>query len=82
VIDLDLLLYDDREIDEAGLTVPHPKMAARAFVMAPLAEIAPDVAVSGRTAREVATELGDSGIALLAEAGWDGVVESAQDVRL
>lgn len=41
-LDLDLLLYGDEVIDEAGLRVPHPAMHARRFVLAPLAEIAPD----------------------------------------
>jgi len=82
VIDLDLLLYDDRTIDEQGLAVPHPRMAGRAFVIAPLAEIAPEVVVSGRTAGEIASELGRDGVELVAEAGWDGVVASAQDVLL
>jgi 2-amino-4-hydroxy-6-hydroxymethyldihydropteridine diphosphokinase len=40
-LDLDLLLYDDRVIDEPGLAVPHPRMAGRRFVLEPLAEIAP-----------------------------------------
>lgn len=41
-IDLDLVLYGDRVIDEPGLTVPHPHMHERRFVLAPLSEIAPD----------------------------------------
>ncbi len=41
VIDLDLLLYDQRVIDEEGLTVPHPEMHKRRFVLAPLHELAP-----------------------------------------
>jgi 2-amino-4-hydroxy-6-hydroxymethyldihydropteridine diphosphokinase len=40
-LDLDLLLYDDLELDEPGLTVPHPRLAERAFVLVPLAEVAP-----------------------------------------
>ncbi len=40
-IDLDLLLYGDRVIDTADLVVPHPRMHERAFVLRPLAEIAP-----------------------------------------
>jgi 2-amino-4-hydroxy-6-hydroxymethyldihydropteridine diphosphokinase len=44
-LDLDLLLYGDRIIAEPGLTVPHPRMHERAFVLAPLAEIAPDAVV-------------------------------------
>ena len=42
-IDLDLLLYGDRVVDEAGLRVPHPLLHERAFVLIPLAEIAPDL---------------------------------------
>ena len=40
-IDLDLLLYGDRVIDETGLSIPHPLLAERAFVLEPLCEIAP-----------------------------------------
>jgi 2-amino-4-hydroxy-6-hydroxymethyldihydropteridine diphosphokinase len=42
-IDLDLLLFGDRVIKETGLSVPHPLLAARAFVLVPLAEVAPDL---------------------------------------
>ena len=50
-IDLDLLLFGDRILDEPGLIVPHPRFAARRFVLEPLAEIAPDHVdpVSGRS---------------------------------
>jgi len=41
-LDLDLLLYDELRLDSATLTIPHPRMAERAFVLVPLAEIAPD----------------------------------------
>lgn len=47
-LDLDLLLYGDRVIDEPGLRVPHPHLHARAFVLAPLAEIAPGLEVPGQ----------------------------------
>jgi 2-amino-4-hydroxy-6-hydroxymethyldihydropteridine diphosphokinase len=82
VIDLDILLYDDVVIDSPDLTVPHPRMAARAFVMTPLAEIAPEITVNGRAAGEVAAELAQEGIKVRAGQGWDGVVTAAQDVRL
>jgi len=49
-LDLDLLLYADRQIDEADLTVPHPGMGTRAFVLYPLYEIAPDLVVPGKGA--------------------------------
>jgi 2-amino-4-hydroxy-6-hydroxymethyldihydropteridine diphosphokinase len=42
-VDLDLLLWGDRIIDEEHLTVPHPRLHQRAFVLAPLADIAPDM---------------------------------------
>ncbi len=41
-IDLDLLLYGDETIDEPGLSVPHPEMTKRGFVLVPLVEVAPD----------------------------------------
>jgi 2-amino-4-hydroxy-6-hydroxymethyldihydropteridine diphosphokinase len=47
-IDLDLLLYGDEVVDEPGLTVPHPRLHERAFVLEPLAELDPDLAVPGR----------------------------------
>lgn len=43
LIDLDILLYDDLTIDEADLQIPHPRMLQRNFVLAPLAEIGPDL---------------------------------------
>lgn len=46
-IDLDLLVHGSVRIDEPGLTVPHPGIAERAFVLAPLGEIAPDLEVPG-----------------------------------
>ena len=47
-LDLDLLLYDQQRIDTAKLSLPHPRMHLRAFVLAPLLEIAPDCAIPGR----------------------------------
>jgi 2-amino-4-hydroxy-6-hydroxymethyldihydropteridine diphosphokinase len=47
-LDLDLLLYGDRTIDEAGLRVPHPHLHERAFALVPLVEIAADAVVPGR----------------------------------
>jgi len=46
-LDLDLLLYGDRTIDSPSLRIPHPRMHERAFVLQPLAEIAPDAVVPG-----------------------------------
>jgi 2-amino-4-hydroxy-6-hydroxymethyldihydropteridine diphosphokinase len=47
-LDLDLLLYGDASIDSAQLTVPHPRMMQRAFVLVPLAEIAGGLVSSGQ----------------------------------
>ncbi len=46
-LDLDLLLHGDTVMDEPGLTLPHPRMHDRAFVLAPLAELAPDLVIPG-----------------------------------
>lgn len=47
-LDLDLLLYDGIELDLPRLTLPHPRLHLRAFVLLPLAEIAPDLAIPRR----------------------------------
>lgn len=47
-LDLDLLLYDGLRRDAAALTLPHPRLHERAFVLAPLAELAPDLEIPGR----------------------------------
>ncbi|MCL2523365.1 MAG: 2-amino-4-hydroxy-6-hydroxymethyldihydropteridine diphosphokinase [Betaproteobacteria bacterium] len=47
-LDLDLLLYDDCQLDLPGLILPHPRLHLRAFVLRPLAEIAPDLRLPGR----------------------------------
>ena len=47
-LDLDIILYADQVVREPGLVIPHPRMHERAFVMVPLAEIAPEAAIPGR----------------------------------
>lgn len=47
-LDLDVLLYDDLVLDTPRLTLPHPRLHLRAFVLYPLADLAPDLALPGR----------------------------------
>ncbi|MBR0598648.1 2-amino-4-hydroxy-6-hydroxymethyldihydropteridine diphosphokinase [Sinanaerobacter chloroacetimidivorans] len=53
IIDIDILLYDDQEIETENLIIPHPRMQQRAFVMVPLYEIASDLIVSGKSIKEI-----------------------------
>jgi 2-amino-4-hydroxy-6-hydroxymethyldihydropteridine diphosphokinase len=66
-LDLDLLLYGDEIIiDAPTLIVPHPRMHERAFVLAPLADVAPDLVIPGRgTVGVLLAHVGDQGIAVL-----------------
>jgi 2-amino-4-hydroxy-6-hydroxymethyldihydropteridine diphosphokinase len=68
-IDLDLLVYGDTAIDEPGLQVPHPRLTERAFVLVPLAELAPDLRVSGLPVAEWLALVDPAGI--VREAGGD-----------
>jgi 2-amino-4-hydroxy-6-hydroxymethyldihydropteridine diphosphokinase len=61
-LDIDLLAYDDLALDEAGLTLPHPRLFERAFVLVPLAEIVPDRAIGGRRVRDALAQLDTGGI--------------------
>jgi 2-amino-4-hydroxy-6-hydroxymethyldihydropteridine diphosphokinase len=58
-LDLDLVLYGDRMIEEDGLSVPHPRFRERAFVLRPLAEIAPDMIdpVTGKSVLELLNQI-------------------------
>ncbi len=60
-IDIDILLYDQDQIQQAELTIPHPRMNERAFVLIPLAEIAPDI-IEPRSGRAITAVLQDPGI--------------------
>ena len=63
-LDLDIALYDDVTVDEAGLTIPHPRMHERAFVMVPLAEIAPDLEIGGVPLKHLLARLDRSAVAI------------------
>jgi 2-amino-4-hydroxy-6-hydroxymethyldihydropteridine diphosphokinase len=55
-LDLDLLLYGEARADSERLTLPHPRMHERTFVLQPLTEIAPDIAIPGRGAARALLE--------------------------
>ncbi len=63
-LDLDLILYDDLILDTPSLQIPHPRMQERAFVLMPLAEIAPNwlEPVSGKTITQLLQEVDRSGV--------------------
>jgi 2-amino-4-hydroxy-6-hydroxymethyldihydropteridine diphosphokinase len=62
-IDIDILLYDGLAMSDATVTVPHPELEKRRFVLVPLREIAPDVVhpVNGMTIEEMANACHDGG---------------------
>jgi 2-amino-4-hydroxy-6-hydroxymethyldihydropteridine diphosphokinase len=67
-LDLDLIAYDDVRIDKPELTLPHPRLFERAFVLVPLAEIVPDRLIAGRRVRDALAALSTEGIERLADA--------------
>jgi 2-amino-4-hydroxy-6-hydroxymethyldihydropteridine diphosphokinase len=65
-IDLDILAYDDVKMNDPDLTLPHPYMFERAFVLVPLAEIAPDRVIAGIRVRDALARVDMKGIEKLA----------------
>jgi 2-amino-4-hydroxy-6-hydroxymethyldihydropteridine diphosphokinase len=61
-VDIDLIAYDDISVDEPDLTLPHPRALERAFVLAPLAEIAPDRMIAGVNISDALARLDRGGI--------------------
>jgi 2-amino-4-hydroxy-6-hydroxymethyldihydropteridine diphosphokinase len=61
-LDLDMIAYDDVSIDKVELTLPHPRLFERAFVLVPLAEIAPDRLIRGRRIKDALADLSVDGI--------------------
>jgi len=62
LIDIDVLTYGEAKIDEPNLKAPHPRLTERAFALAPLAEIAPNLMVGGRTVADWLTRVDRAGI--------------------
>jgi len=65
-VDIDLLAYDDLKLESPELTLPHPRLFERAFVLVPLAEIAPGRVIAGIRVRDALTKLDQAGIERLA----------------
>jgi 2-amino-4-hydroxy-6-hydroxymethyldihydropteridine diphosphokinase len=72
-IDLDILLYDDRVVDTPELTVPHPRLAERAFVLIPLCELAPELRhpLLGKTMKDLLASVGKKRVRKIAPRAWE-----------
>lgn len=87
-LDIDLLLFGDRVLNTPRLRVPHPRMALRRFVLAPLAEVAPDAIdpVTGRSVRDLLANLdrrpGYVAIASRPRLRWPGSLPAVADPRV
>ena len=80
-LDLDLLLYEDRRIEEPELTVPHPRLHERRFVLEPLAQLAPDLRhpILGQTMAELRDGISGARPPRHAEAGRGGEGRGARE---
>jgi len=74
-VDLDILLYDDPVLANEELVIPHPRLAERAFVLAPLAEVAADVGhpLLGKTIEELLRAVRSEGVQRIAGPEWGQV---------
>ncbi len=68
LIDIDILFYDDLVLDTAPLVIPHPRLHERAFVLVPLADIAPDLVhpVLHKSVREMLADVNSDGVVRIA----------------
>ncbi len=62
LIDIDIVAFGDAVVKEPGLELPHPRLAERAFVLVPLLEIAPELAIGGRKVADMLAGIDASGI--------------------
>lgn len=63
-LDIDILTYGGQTIDRPGLQIPHPRIAERAFVLAPLAEIAPDILIEGHSVSNLFASVANEDVSL------------------
>lgn len=68
-LDLDMIAYDDMSFQKPDLTLPHPRLFERTFVLVPLAEIAPDRVISGIRVRDGLASVSTQGIERLSDTG-------------
>ena len=78
-LDLDLLWFAGVVMTAENLTLPHPRMAERAFVLVPLAEIAPQLVVGGKAATVLAAGLDQTGLRKIGKFDWAASVPEKQD---
>ncbi|MBO3760666.1 2-amino-4-hydroxy-6-hydroxymethyldihydropteridine diphosphokinase [Ciceribacter sp. L1K23] len=70
-IDIDILTYDDQDVSTETLAIPHPRITERAFVLVPLADIAPELDIAGKSVRDWTSIVDAGGIeAASADGGW------------
>lgn len=69
-IDIDILLYGESRVEEEGLSIPHPRLAERAFALLPLLDVMPEAELAGRRAAEWLGDIDGSGIVRAAPPGW------------
>ncbi len=65
-IDIDILLYDNEHVEHDNLVIPHPRMFERAFVLVPLAEIAPTLDIQGQSVQTLASQISHDGVQKIA----------------
>jgi 2-amino-4-hydroxy-6-hydroxymethyldihydropteridine diphosphokinase len=70
-IDIDILLYGNSAVDVPGLSIPHPRLADRAFALAPLVDVMPEAKFSGRRAADWLAMSDTAGMERMAEPGWE-----------
>jgi 2-amino-4-hydroxy-6-hydroxymethyldihydropteridine diphosphokinase len=71
-IDLDIVLYDGRVVDEEGLVIPHPRLSERAFVLQPLLDLDAELThpATGERLADVLARLSSDGLVQIAPVGW------------
>jgi len=65
IVDLDLLVYSGITVDEPDLVLPHPHIGARAFVLAPLMDLVPDLVIAGKSVRQMYADIDTAGVRAL-----------------